>query len=186
MRDTQSKQVTSRSEGTRTALQILYLLGLGAAVVLLQQTVRLPLQLHGRHGIEWMALLLIGRLSTNRKWAGSVVGIGAASTATLPLWGFKDPLIASVFLLPGILVDGAFGLAGDRRQRAWYFLIPVAALAHASKPLVRGLAAAVAGIQYGFLRDGLLYGIGLHLLFGAMGGALAFVYAYASNRRMGP
>jgi hypothetical protein len=161
---------------------VLYLLSLGAAVVLLQQYLRIPLRLHGRHGMEWMALLLIGRLSADRRWAGSVVGIGAAGTAALPFWSFNDPLIGLVFLIPGVLVDGAFHWVGPIRQRGWYFLLPLASVAHASKPLIRGFANAVAGVPYGFLRDGLAYGVLLHLVFGAIGGALALVYVMASDR----
>lgn len=165
----------------RTAAQVVFLLGLGLAVVVLHVTFRIPLNLHGRHGIEWMALALIGRLSVNRRWSASTVGLGAACFSMLPLWRFRDPLMPLLFLLPGVLIDGAFLLVG-RWGRSLPFLVLAGALAHGTKPLVRASAAASLGLRYGFLRHGLIYGLGMHLLFGALGGLLAYVYVLGRRR----
>ncbi len=168
----------------RTIAQVAFLLGLGLVAVVLHVSFRLPLQLHGRHGVEWMALLLLGRLSVNRRWSASTVGLGAASASFLPYWGFKDPLMPLLFLLPGLIVDGGFRLF-DRWGRSLPFLLFAGALAHASKPLVRGVGAATFGLKYGFLKDGLLYGVFLHLVFGAVGGLLAYLYVIGSRRLEG-
>ena len=50
-----------RSKTNLSAVEALLMLGLGAAAVVLHQTLRAPLNLPGRHGLEWMALLVIGR-----------------------------------------------------------------------------------------------------------------------------
>lgn len=164
-----------RRSTARTVAQVAFLLGLGLAVVVLHVTFRIPLKLHGRHGIEWMALALIGRLSVNRPWSSSTVGLGAACFSMLPLWSFRDPLTPLLFLLPGVLIDGAF-LLFEQWGQSLPFLVLAGAVAHGTKPLLRAAAASSIGLHYGFLRDGLMYGLALHLLFGALGGLLAYLY----------
>lgn len=157
------------------AVQTVYLLGLGFLAVLLQDGFRLPLQLHGRHGMEWMALVLVGRLSVGRSWSGTTVSLGAAGFSLLPVWSFKDPLMPLLFLLPGIIIDLAFNRL-QRWQESILFLVIVGGLAHLSKPLIRAGAAASLGLSYGFLKEGLLYSIALHFVFGAIGGFIAYLY----------
>lgn len=169
---------------SRAWVQTIYLLGLGLAVVVLHVAFRIPLQLHGRHGMEWMALVLIGRLSVNRDWSGSTVSLGAAGASLLPMWSFKDPLMPLLFLVPGLLIDFAFRQAGQWRS-SLIFLVFAGGSAHISKPLLRGAAAAGLGLKYGFLRDGLMYGVLLHFIFGAIGGALAYLFVLGANEIRG-
>lgn len=168
----------------RTAIEVAFLLGLGLIVVVLHVNFRIPLRLHGRHGIEFMALLLIGRIGFDRPWSGSLVGLGAASASLLPYWSFKDPLMPLWFLLPGLVVDAGSQLLGVWRHRL-PFLVLTGALAHATKPLLRAAAVGPLGLSYGFLRDGLVYGVFLHLVFGAVGGLLAYLYVLGSRKTVG-
>ncbi|MFP3853000.1 MAG: hypothetical protein ACLFWD_01765 [Anaerolineales bacterium] len=130
--------------------------------------------------MEWMALLLIGRLSVDRDWSGSTVSLGAAGASLLPVWGFKDPLMSVLFLIPGLLIDFAFRRAG-RWRSSLIFLSLAGGLAHISKPLLRGAAAAGLGLSYGFLRDGLAYGVMLHFIFGAIGGGIAYLFVLGAK-----
>lgn len=171
-----------RRSRTKTAAQIAFLLGLGFLVVVVHVTFRIPVRLHGRHGIELMALVLVGKLSVNRRWSASTVGLGAGAFSALPFWSFRDPLMPLLFLLPGLVVDGAYHLF-ESWGRTMPFLLVIGALAHTTKPLLRAAAAASIGLEYGFLRDGLIYGLALHLLFGALGGLLAFLYALGTGGR---
>ncbi len=164
-----------------TAAQVLFLLSLGLLAVVLHVNFRIPLRLHGRHGIELMAILLLGRLAVDRSLAGSTVGLGAAGASLLPFWSFRDPLAPLLFLLPGIIVDIAFRYRPGWRH-SWLFLTLLGGAAYIWKPLVRGAAAATFGLQYGFLKDGLLYGVFLHFIFGAIGGLIAFLYVLGSRR----
>ena len=59
----------------------LFLVSLGVAIVLLEQAFRWPLQLPGHHGLEAMALLVLGRLCCTNPWSATLVGASAAVTA---------------------------------------------------------------------------------------------------------
>ena len=52
-----------RTEAALTWQEALLLTGLGAAAVVLHSVFRFPLQLPGHHGVEWMALIIGGRLA---------------------------------------------------------------------------------------------------------------------------
>ena len=161
-----------QSKTNLTAVEALLMLGLGAAAVVLHQTLRAPLNLPGRHGLEWMALLVIGRSFGRSRYAGSLASIGAAATALLPIWaGFDDPFIWLIYLLPGPIFDFAFA-----RFPRWTgnlaFLAVVGGLAHATKPLVRWIISLVSGFPYGSLLWGVGYPTATHILFGAAGALL--------------
>lgn len=160
------------SKANLTAVEAVLMLGLGAAVVVLHQTLRAPLNLPGRHGLEWMALLVIGRSFGRSRYAGSLVSIGAAATSLLPIWaGFDDPFIWLIFLLPGPIFDFAFA-----RFARWTgnlaFLAVLGGLAHATKPLLRWILSLASGFPYGSLLWGVGYPLATHILFGMCGALL--------------
>lgn len=165
-----------------TVVEALALLGLGALAVVLHQTLRMPLNLPGRHGVEWMALLVIGRCFGRSRYAGSLASIGAAVTAVLPFWaGFDDPFIWLIYLLPGPLMDFAFARF-SRWQGNLAFLVVLGGLAHATKPLVRWIISLVTGFPYGSLLWGVGYPLATHILFGMAGGLLGGLAVWGFRR----
>ena len=111
--------------GPLTAGRALFLVSLGVAIVLLEQAFRWPLQLPGHHGLEAMALLVLGRLSCTNPWSATLVGRqrrGRRAVRWAPDHGVLMPLF---YVLPGIVLDARLpALAAARRPGA---AVPAAA-----------------------------------------------------------
>ncbi len=161
--------------------ELILLVSCGALAVVLHQTFRAPLNLPGRHGIEWMALLILGRALSQRRYAGSLASVGAAATSMLPIWGFDDPFMPLIYLLPGLVMDLAFWML-PKLQGKLAFLILLGGLAHATKPLARWVIALTSGWAYGSLFYGVAYPVGSHILFGLIGGFLGAAIALGSQK----
>lgn len=171
-----SARTLSSSFPTSTHLtrqEALLLLGLGAVIVAMVKVFDFSLGLPGHTGVQWLALLLIGRSTSNYRWAASVSGVGSAVVSLAPFWGFGDPLKWLSFLLVAIALDLMYNLF-TRWQHAVLFLTIIGGLAHAVKPLSRVLLGGVTGLQYPSLLTGVVYPTATHLLFGFIG---AFVGA---------
>jgi len=170
------------SKANLTAVEAVLMLGLGAAVVVLHQALRAPLNLPGRHGLEWMALLVIGRSFGRSRYAGSLASMGAAATSVLPIWGaMDDPFIWLIYLLPGPIMDFAFARF-PRWQGNLAFLAVLGGLAHATKPLVRWIISLVSGFPYGSLLWGVGYPLATHILFGAAGALLGGLAVWGGRK----
>ena len=177
---------TSLSSWSLAWWEALLLLGSGALAVVMHQYLRTPLGLPGRHGIEWMALLILGRTMSRFRGAGSLASVGASLTSILPIWGaMDDPFIWLIYLLPGPLMDLAFWLL-PKWQGSLLFLALLGGLAHATKPVLRLIIASTMGWLYGSFRYGVVYPIASHILFGLIGGLLgggiALGVRWLSNR----
>ena len=166
---TQSSSFPTSTHLTRQ--EALLLLGLGAVIVAMVKVFDFSLGLPGHTGVQWLALLLIGRTTSNYRWAASVSGVGSAVVSLLPFWGFGDPLKWLSFLLVAVALDVMFNLF-TRWQHAVLFLTIIGGLAHAVKPLSRALISSVTGLQYTSLLTGVLYPTATHLLFGFIGAFL--------------
>jgi len=166
--------------GPLTAGRALFLASLGIAIVLLEQAFRWPLQLPGHHGLEAMALLVLGRLCCTSPWSATLVGASAAAAA--PFTGADHGVLMPLFyVLPGIVLDLGYRL-WPRLVSALLVLPVLAALAFAAKPVVRVLGNELFGMQFGSLRAGPVYPIVTHLLFGFLG-ALAAVLVWRATER---
>lgn len=157
--------------------EALLLFGLGATAVLLHQALRAPLNLPGRHGLEWMALLILGRALSRSRVAWSITSVGAATFSVLPIWGaMHDPFIWLIYLVPGLLMDFVFAKLPGMTGKLW-FLALLGSLAHATKPLIRLVITLITGFPFGSLLYGILYPLGSHLLFGLLGGLVGGLLA---------
>lgn len=175
------KSISSSFLHSLARWEILLLLGTGALAVVLHQSLRLPLGLPSRHGIEWMALLVLARASSRQRGAGSLASVGAAATSLLPVWGFDDPYVWLTYLLPGLVMDAAFTLLPRLEGKLW-FLVLLGGLAHATKPLARWVISLANGWAYGSLLFGLAYPLATHILFGAVGGLLGALIVLGGHR----
>lgn len=160
--------------------RLVWLLGLGVAILLLEESFRWPLQMPGHHGIEAMALLVLARLSCSTPWSAAITGAGAAIAAPV-LGADHGPLMPLFYLLPGVVLDLGYRLRP--RMGAFAIYLPlVAAVAWASKPVVRIIANLAMGMQFGSLRAGPVYPILTHLAFGFVGGLVAILLWRATER----
>jgi hypothetical protein len=170
--------------GPLTAGRAAFLVSLGIGIVLLEQAFRWPLQLPGHHGLEGMALLAMGRLTSTSRWSATVVA-GSAAVAAPFLGADHGVLMPLFYLLPGLIVDLGYRLRPQWARQALLFLPLLAAVAFASKPLLRILAHEAFGMQFGSLRAGPLYPVLTHLMFGFLGALAAVLIWRATERRLG-
>jgi hypothetical protein len=169
--------------GPLTAGRALFLVSLGVGIVLLEQAFRWPLQLPGHHGLEAMALLVMGRLACTSPWSATLVGASAAVAA--PFMGADHGVLMPLFyLLPGMVLDLGYRLWPRLVERTLLFLPLLAALAFASKPVVRVLANQLFGMPFGSLRAGPVYPILTHLMFGFLGALAAMLVWRATESRL--
>jgi hypothetical protein len=159
------------AEGPLSAGRLLFLVSLGVIIVGLEQAFRWPLQLPGHHGLEAMALLVIGRLCCNARWSATTVGLSAAVVAPF-LGADHGPLMPLFYVIPALVIDFGYRLWPALRS-SLLFLPVLAAVAYSGKPLLRVLANQLFDMQFGSLRAGPVYPILTHLLFGFLGGLAA-------------
>jgi hypothetical protein len=166
-----------------TAGRALFLASLGVAIVLLEHASRWSLQLPGHHGLEAMALLVLGRLSCTNAWAATIVGGSAAVAA--PIVGADHGVLTSLFyVLPAAVLDLGYRLWPKLVGRTLPFLPLLAAIGFTTKPVARVLGNQIFGLQYGSLRFGPVYPILTHLLFGFLGALAAVILWRYTERRL--
>ncbi len=169
-----SQKIASRvflTDWTLSWLEALLLLGSGALIVVLHQALRLPLGMPGWQGIGWMALLIIGRMSSRFRGAASVASLGASLTSLVPGLRGGDSFIWLFYLLPGPVMDAAFYYLPRYANKLW-FLVLLGGVALVTKPLTQLLIDLITGWPFGSFRFGVEYPIATHFLFGLIGGLL--------------
>ena len=168
------------SSAHATALELLRLLALGAVAVALHAAMRHRIEIGpGHQGLWWMALLMIGRLTSRQRWAGVVEGAGAAAATQLPLWHLGDPFLWLAFVLAGAVVDVGFASVGTR---ALWALALLGGIAHATKPLIR-VVLQFGGLRYESLLHGAAFPTATHFAFGAIGAFIGAALVRAGTRQ---
>jgi len=167
-----SQKTTSRTYLTDWELkwwEALLLLGSGVLAVVLHRSFDTSLGLPGHHGLEWMALMVIGRASSRFRGAGTLTGIGAAFASTVPFLQGGNPFAWLFYLLPGFVMDFAFRYFPGVTNKVW-FMVLLGGLAHVTKPIGQLTMNLITGWPFGSFRYGVLYPFASHLLFGMIGG----------------
>jgi hypothetical protein len=149
--------------------EALLLFGSGILAVVLHRAFDLSLGLPGHHGIEWMALLILGRASSRFRGAGTITSLGASLASMVPFLQGGNPFGWFFYLLPGLVVDAAFRYL-PRVANQPGFLVLLAGLAHLTKPIAQWVLHLIIGWPFGSFRFGILYPFVGHLLFGMIGG----------------
>lgn len=156
----------------RLTLEALLLMGLGALAVLLHARLRSPISVPGHHGIEFMALLMLGRLSSNLRFASTFSSFGIGLLLLFPVFGFNDPMMGFNMMLPGFLLDFCYHFGGKFSRKAWFVML-IAGFSYMLIPLSRLIINAFTGYPYGaFLKYGPIIPVVSHFTFGLMGGLL--------------
>jgi hypothetical protein len=167
-----SRATTSARDSARAvAREWLLPIALGAAALLLDQALRLPVQLPGHNGVLWMGGLLLGRMTSRNGLGASAAGVGGmiAASSSDPLAGFE---IAVAGLLMDVLV--AF------RAVPWVVWAPLVALV--ANLSVLGLKFATGSIPSAVATRGVGFAVVTYVLYGAIGGAVALVVASVLDR----
>ena len=164
--------VPTHSTSLARALEIMFLLGIGAIAILLHARFKNPLSIPGHHGLEFMGLLMIGRMSSTLSYASSISSLGIGMLLLFPVFGFNDPLMGFNFMLPGFLLDIYYQLGGKLKKYA-FFLAVIAGFSYMTIPFSRLIISTVTGYQYGaFIKHGFITPFISWFAFGLAGGLL--------------
>ena len=154
--------------------ELLLLFAGGLLASVLHAKLRIPLNMPGHHGIEFMGIFILIRLASNLRFAASMATLGTGIALLVPGIGAEDPLHSFSYLLPGIILDMIYPHLSQNTFR-WLMIILLAGFAYASIPLSRLLVTLVSGFPYmAFFKYGALYTTLSFFFFGMMGGLLGF------------
>lgn len=162
-------------------LEALLLIGGGVLAVVLHRAYDLSLGVTGHHGIEWMALLMIGRASSRFRGAGTLTSMGASLASALPILHGNNPYTPLFYLFPGMLIDIAFRFFPRYADKLW-FMVLLGGFAHATKPIGQLAVNLITGWPFGSFRYGVLVPFSNHLLFGMLGGLLGALFVLGIHR----
>lgn len=165
-----------------SVLEVLFLVLLGVIAVVLRAKLRIPMQMPGRHGLEVMALLMIGRKASDLPIATSISTLAASLMVLFPFMGFSDPSMPVIYLLMGVVIDVLYRFVRLFRENIILFSA-LGGIAYMVIPLSRIVVHFTTGYIYpSFARTGYLYPVFTHFLFGAGGALLAGAVVYAVKR----
>lgn len=154
------------------ALEVFLLMMAGAFAIFLHHKLRIPMNTPGHHGLEFMMIYVVLRLSSNLRYAATLAVVGTGLFIMLPGYGASTPLHSISYLLPGLLLDLFYNINRDAMRRV-VALTLISGLAYMSIPLSRLLVVAATGFPYNaFIKFGTLYTIVSFFIFGMIGGLL--------------
>ncbi|MEI8201704.1 MAG: hypothetical protein WCH34_01745 [Bacteroidota bacterium] len=92
------------------AIEILFLLLIGALAVTLHAKLRIPMHIPGRQGVLFIALLISARGMSRFPYATIISGMGASALLLTGALGFHDPFLPMIYLMLGAVMDVMFTL----------------------------------------------------------------------------
>ncbi len=149
-------------------LQIVTLLFVGFAATWLHYRFRFPLNLPGRHGLEFMLLVMGARYASNLKLSATVAVSGSILASLIPVLGFNDPLLPYIYLGMGAFID----LAWFRWSAFKNYILLTAllgGLVYGLIPVVRIFSSLVSAYHFNSLRYGYIIPVLTHIGFGFTG-----------------
>ncbi len=153
-------------------LEVILLLLAGVMAIVLHARLRTPINIPGHHGIEFMAIIIATRLSSNMKWASSISALGIGIFILFPVLGFKDPMMGFNYMLPLFLIDIAYNFIKNERYRNLVVAL-AAGFGYMLIPLSRIILTATTGYPYStFLKHGFVTPVFTFFFFGLLGGLL--------------
>ncbi len=151
-------------------MEYLILFGLGIIAILLHLRLKTPLGLPGHHGLEFMAVLMAGRVASQIKYASSVSSLGIGFLLLFPLFGNNDPFMIFNYMLPGIIVDILYNVS-YRLKWHWFVIAIISGLAYFMIPFSRLLIHILTGFPYSsFAKNGYIIPLIGFFAFGMAGG----------------
>jgi hypothetical protein len=166
----------------KVALEIFLLSLLGAFAIILRAKLRIPLNMPGHHGLEVMAILLIGRSVSKMSIASSISSMAAAMFIIFPFMGFKDPFLPVIYILMGISIDLMFRFIYNEKYKA-ITLALIGGIAYMLIPLSRILIHITTAYPYqSLIKGGYVFPVFSHFLFGVLGALLASALIHTTKK----
>ncbi len=151
--------------------ELLLLVCTGAVAILLHKTLRWPLDMPGRHGLEFMAIFAFLRLASQQKWAATIASTGSMLALTM---FSASPVGLIILLAQGLTLDLLYNRLSW--QGRLIILVPLfTAIAHMLKPLIKAAAQTNFAIYSDSLNFGVLMPLLSHSLFGFIGGVFGLL-----------
>lgn len=151
-----------------TVIEFLIAFGLGALAVTLHARLRMPIRIPGHHGLEFMALLFMGKALMKTRFSGTFFSFGTGTMLFIPFLGFSDPFAPIVYMLPGIIVD-LVNFVQPKAYKKIYLTAIIGGLAYVSIPITRVIITFLTGYMYKSLALHPLYTIVSYFMFGLAG-----------------
>lgn len=180
-----SQKTISKAYQTNTlslVLEILLLLTLGISAIVVRSYLRIPLGIPGRHGLEFMAILMIGRRISKIPFASVIAMIGATSFMFMPFIGIKDPFLPVIYLIMGIVLDILYFAFKNPANRL-AILSLIGGLAYMVIPISRlGVYLCTGVLERSFIKSGFIIPILSHFAFGLAGALLGAGLIFSIKR----
>jgi len=155
-----------------SVLEVILLLLAGVLAIVLHARLRMPINVPGHHGIEFMTVIIAARLASKIKWASSISALGIGIFILFPVLGFKDPMMGFNYILPLFLVDIAYNLNKSKKYRNLIIAL-AAGFGYMLIPASRVLLSLTTGFPYStFIKHGFVTPLFSFFFFGLMGGLL--------------
>ncbi|HSG67486.1 MAG TPA: hypothetical protein VK994_02175 [Bacteroidales bacterium] len=155
-------------------IELFLLLAGGALAAFLHYKLRIPLNMPGHHGLEFMAIFMLIRMESGLKYAATIATLGTGIVLLLPGLGAENPMNSIGYILPGIVLDQVYILSRGK-IRMLFAAALLGGIAYASIPFSRLIISLATGYQYmAFVKFGTLYTTLSFFFFGIMGGLLGY------------
>jgi len=146
----------------------------GALATYLHFKLRIPLNIPGHHGLEFMAIIALIRMSSGIRYAGLLAMLGTGIMLLIPGIGQGTLLHGFSYLIPGLILD-LFYLAGKDRIRILLVISLASGLAYMCIPLSRLIVNLAFGHPYmAFVKYGVAYTTLSFFFYGMLGGILGY------------
>lgn len=163
-------------------LEILLLTLLGVFAITLRTKMRVPLQMPGHHGVEVMALLMVGRYISGISIASSISGIAAALFMFFPFMGIKDPFLPAIYIIIGMSIDIMYAAFKDYRKYLALFAL-IGGVAYMMIPVSRLIITSFTGYPFkSLIKNGVVLPVATHFMFGVAGAVLGAGLIWSINR----
>ena len=180
-----SQKTISKAFQTNTlslVLEILFLFVLGISAIVLRSYLRIPLGIPGRHGLEFMALLMIGRRISKLPFASVIAMLGATTFMFVPFIGIKDPFLPVIYIIMGVALDMLYFAFRNPANRL-AILSLIGGLTYMVIPISRlGVYLFTGVLEKSFIKSGFIIPILSHFAFGVAGALLGAGLIYSINR----
>jgi len=180
-----SQKTISKAYQTNTlslVLEILLLLTLGVCAIVVRSYLRIPLGIPGRHGLEFMALIMIGRRVSKLPFASVIAMLGATIFMFVPFIGIKDPFLPIIYLVMGGVLDTLYFAFRNPSNRL-AILALIGGLSYMVIPISRlGVYLFTGVLESSFIKSGFILPVFSHFVSGAAGALLGAGFIYSIKR----
>ncbi|MCX6273050.1 MAG: hypothetical protein NTU44_17905 [Bacteroidetes bacterium] len=154
-------------------LEVIFLFALGALAAVLHARLRIPLSLPGRHGMIFMAVIILGRMTSGLTSASFISCLGASTLMLSAAFSFGDPFNPLIYMGLGIFLDMAYRFTFSLK-RSIFLMGLLAGITWMGIPAFRLLIGLFTQLPLHSLRHGPVVPFLSHFVFGFAGGVLGF------------